>query len=319
MFHSNIGGGLMSTGKIIGGLIGAIVGGPLGAGVGLFLGACADDDAAKSKIPAALWMFSDSGHPHVQCPHCLSEVKLAGTGEFWNCGGCSNPFRFQVDREVLLRCKDDLYNKRVADLCLFQVLGCISRSDGILKDEEINFCDFLMNDMAVAQDNRQDCVNAFKEGLQTGDFQFHAKTLGTIFAKDLDTRVALSRCLTRMAMIDGEIHRNELQIIHDISLNCLGIYEEGFRQIVKEVMYEFAEAKSDDAEVYAAFKELECDVKMTHDQVKRKYRELCIKFHPDTISSKQLPPEFIKFANDKLQALNRAYEIVSEYYKYKAA
>ena len=44
--------------------------------------------------------------------------------------------------------------------------------------------------------------------------------------------------------------------------------------------------------------------------IKKAYRQKAAEFHPDKIEGKGLPPEFIKFANDKLAEINASYEAV---------
>lgn len=50
------------------------------------------------------------------------------------------------------------------------------------------------------------------------------------------------------------------------------------------------------------------------ETIKKKYKELVKKFHPDFISGKGLDEEFIKFANEKLKEINWAYEEIMKKY-----
>ena len=43
-------------------------------------------------------------------------------------------------------------------------------------------------------------------------------------------------------------------------------------------------------------------------EIKKAYRDKCREFHPDTLASKNLPPEFTDFANRQIQLVNEAYE-----------
>ncbi|MDG0964831.1 MAG: DnaJ domain-containing protein [Opitutales bacterium] len=46
--------------------------------------------------------------------------------------------------------------------------------------------------------------------------------------------------------------------------------------------------------------------------LKKAYRAKAGDFHPDKLKSKNLPQEFLKFANDQLTKINQAYEVISK-------
>ena len=44
------------------------------------------------------------------------------------------------------------------------------------------------------------------------------------------------------------------------------------------------------------------------DEIKQTYRRLVRENHPDSLMARGVPAEFIKLANDKLAAINNAYD-----------
>jgi len=44
------------------------------------------------------------------------------------------------------------------------------------------------------------------------------------------------------------------------------------------------------------------------EELKQTYRRLVRENHPDSLMARGVPPEFVKLANDKLAAINAAYE-----------
>ena len=50
----------------------------------------------------------------------------------------------------------------------------------------------------------------------------------------------------------------------------------------------------------------------TEQEIKKAYREKVSHFHPDKLESKQLPKEFMEFANSQLSKINQAYEIIKK-------
>lgn len=53
---------------------------------------------------------------------------------------------------------------------------------------------------------------------------------------------------------------------------------------------------------------LGCNRDASLDDVRKKYKELVFKFHPDRVASKDLPEEFIQFSTQKFKEVHDAYE-----------
>lgn len=53
---------------------------------------------------------------------------------------------------------------------------------------------------------------------------------------------------------------------------------------------------------------LGCSCNDSEDEITRKYKEMAMKFHPDRITAKDLPEEFLKFSTDKFIKIQEAYE-----------
>ena len=62
----------------------------------------------------------------------------------------------------------------------------------------------------------------------------------------------------------------------------------------------------------AAYAVLEIGPTATNAEVKKSYRRLAREYHPDKLAAKGLPEDFMKFANEKLQAINEAYDLIRE-------
>ena len=58
------------------------------------------------------------------------------------------------------------------------------------------------------------------------------------------------------------------------------------------------------------YKTLGVEKTATQKEIKKAYRQKASEYHPDKIEGKGLPPEFIKFANDKLAEINASYDAI---------
>ena len=63
------------------------------------------------------------------------------------------------------------------------------------------------------------------------------------------------------------------------------------------------------------YETLESNKTDTMDIIKKNYRRLIKEYHYDSIASKNLPEEMVKFSQEKTQALNEAYAAIKEYKK----
>jgi len=72
----------------------------------------------------------------------------------------------------------------------------------------------------------------------------------------------------------------------------------------------FAQPQSDLLEHY---KTLESQPTDSMDVIKKNYRRLIKEYHYDSIASKDLPVDMLRFAQEKTQSLNEAYNAIKEY------
>ena len=58
------------------------------------------------------------------------------------------------------------------------------------------------------------------------------------------------------------------------------------------------------------YKVLDCTTSDSNEVIKANYKKMVKKFHPDSISGKDLPEEFIEFSNQKFKEIQEAYEYI---------
>ncbi len=61
-----------------------------------------------------------------------------------------------------------------------------------------------------------------------------------------------------------------------------------------------------------AYEILGCRANDSDEQVKKQFHEMAKKYHPDSISGKDLPEDFVKFANERFVELHEAYRAVMD-------
>jgi len=112
-------------------------------------------------------------------------------------------------------------------------------------------------------------------------------------------RLQLVHFMFGIALADGDIDARELQLITYICQQ-MGISNRDFESI--QAMF-VPNTESD-------FKILEIERSATDDELKKAYRRMAMKFHPDKVSN--LGEDFQNAAKEKFQKVNQAYENIKK-------
>jgi len=116
---------------------------------------------------------------------------------------------------------------------------------------------------------------------------------------DYSSRLQLLHLLFNISIADGTIHPSEIDIIEEIS-GYLGINSSDLLSIRNMFV----------PETDSAFKILEIERTATDEEVKKAYRRMAMKYHPDKVS--HLGEEFRKAADEKFKKVNEAYEKIKK-------
>lgn len=117
---------------------------------------------------------------------------------------------------------------------------------------------------------------------------------------DHSSRLQLLQYLFQLANADKQIHGNELDMLTRIA-SYMGISKPDFMSIKAMFM-----AQSNDS----VYQILEIQKTATDDEVKKAYRKMAIKYHPDKVG--HLGAEHQQAAKQKFQKLTEAYEQIKK-------
>ncbi len=112
-------------------------------------------------------------------------------------------------------------------------------------------------------------------------------------------RLQIIHYLFGISKADGHVHELELQTIHTIS-NYLNIEAADFNSL--KAMY-FRDVNSD-------YQILEIEPSASDDEVKKAYRRMAVKYHPDKVIA--LGEEVQKAAKEKFQKMQNAYDNIKK-------
>ncbi len=116
---------------------------------------------------------------------------------------------------------------------------------------------------------------------------------------DHPSRLQLLHFLFGIAAADGIVHPDEHKLIKHIAEH-MGISQKDYESI--ESMFV--------ANTDAAYKILEVDPSATDDELKKAYRKMAVKYHPDKVT--YLGEDVQKAAHEKFQKVNEAWDIIKK-------
>ncbi len=116
---------------------------------------------------------------------------------------------------------------------------------------------------------------------------------------DYPSRLQLLHLLFGIANADGVLHPNEVSVITNIA-GWLGISSADFES-VKSMFFN---------DIDASYRVLEIEKTATVEEIKKAYRNMALKHHPDKVS--YLGEDIRKAAEEKFQKVNEAYEKIKK-------
>ena len=187
--------------------------------------------------------------------------------------------------------------KRDFNVTLLVLSAAVMKADGNVKRSELDYVKrfFLQN---FGQERAENYVKMLREILEK-EYNLYEISQQVGRYMDYSSRLQLLHYLFGIADADGRVSPEELSVINTIS-DYMGITNSDF-QSVKAMFIK---------ETDSAYKILGVDANATDEEVKKAYREMAKKNHPDLVSN--LGDEVREAAEKKFQEINAAYETIKK-------
>jgi DnaJ like chaperone protein len=175
------------------------------------------------------------------------------------------------------------------------LLACVIKADGRVLKSEIAFVKpFLVR--TFGEQGAHNALQLLKQLLQQDiDPVAVSQQIGQHL--NYSVRLELLHLLLGVANADGELAQSELQVIQTIATN-MGISDADY-QSLRSIYCK----QSDTNWAYTA---LEIAPTATDEEVKKAYRRMAMKYHPDKVAN--AGESIRQQANDKFRSINEAYE-----------
>ncbi len=192
-------------------------------------------------------------------------------------------------------------NRQVAFTMAVIVLAAkMAKADGRVTRDEVNAFKQIFHIPPAEMKGVGELFNAAAEDA-TG-FEPYARQIAQMFARQPAVLEELLGGLFQIAKADGVVHTGELEYLRQVAA-IFGFEGHAFERIRVQHM---------GAVAADAYEVLGLTRGATDAEVKTAYRKRSREYHPDTLIGQGLPQEFIDLANEKMAAINTAYDRIEK-------
>lgn len=191
-------------------------------------------------------------------------------------------------------------NSSVSDVptMLMALSAAVMKADGKVLKAELNYVKTFFNQQFGPQFSQQH-LQTLKRFLDTNEIPLQ-KICGDIRMRmQPEVRVQLLHYMFGIANADGDVSPEEIRVIGSIA-EMLGVGRSDFES-VKNMFYR---------DVDSDYRVLGLEPTATDEEVKKAYRQMAIKFHPDKVA--QMGEEYQKGAKEKFQKIQDSYEAIKK-------
>lgn len=176
--------------------------------------------------------------------------------------------------------------------------AAVMRADGKVLKSELTYVKTFLNQQFGTRFSTEH-LQVLKRFLNSGNIPLHQICQDIKLRMQPEVRAQLLHYMFGIAKADGEVSQSEINVIKQIA-SMLELSQTDFES-VKNMFYR---------NVDSDYKVLGIVQTSTDDEVKKAYRKMAIKFHPDKVV--QMGVEYQKGAKEKFQKIQDSYESIKK-------
>ncbi len=199
------------------------------------------------------------------------------------------------------RLSTDEESQMIFFVAAFSMLAKIAKADGMVSEKEIaSIEDFMGQDLNLNPESRNSAINIFRQALNSNEhFEAFARQFHGAFRNQPRIIELMMDVLLRVSAADGAISDQEEYLLLSAA-RTFNLSDTDYARLKSRYV----------KAVNRYYSVLKIDETATNEEVKRQYRTMVSKYHPDKIEAKGLPDEFVKLANDKFREIQEAYDAI---------
>ena len=193
------------------------------------------------------------------------------------------------------------------------MLAKMAKADGRISKVEISAVETAFARLGFSRAVRNYAIDVFRKAKDDSHSIYeYARDFASVVGNE-DVRVIFYEMLWDIACADGDLSRSEKNILEKITLH-LKIRPELFGVFYRERFYSGSDGQAYSARdnLSDAYSQLGVSSSASDDEVKKAYRSLAKRYHPDTLKAQGLPDEMVARANERMSKINAAWSAVKK-------
>jgi DnaJ like chaperone protein len=172
----------------------------------------------------------------------------------------------------------------------------MAKADGVVTRAEVDaFCRIF----AIPEGEERNVSRVYNLAKRDiAGFDAYARDVARLFEGDREMLEAVLDGLFDIARADGAVHEGELSYLAEVA-RIFGFDDAGFERISAR------HAIGEGGDPYLV---LDADRSWDFRRLQQHYRRLVTENHPDRLIAHGMPEEFVRIANDRLAAINAAWD-----------
>lgn len=197
----------------------------------------------------------------------------------------------------------------------FAVMGAVCKADGRVTDDEIRVAEQFFSRLSMSEEQRTSAMNAFNRGKADGfDLDAELARLRTVARQNQPLLQLFLQVQLSAIAADGVVHDDEHTMLVRIARG-LGLSDadvDRLEAMLRGSSGARAGGAASGVRIDDAYATLGVKPDASDAEIKKAYRRLMSKHHPDKLAGRGMPESMRPVAEERTRDISRAYDAIKE-------